>query len=461
MYQYLDLEDTIIALATAPGAAAIAMLRLSGKEAFAIANAVFSKKNLQDEPGHTAHLGYVRNEEGGLIDQVLLTIFRGPRSYTGEDVVEFSCHGSPFIQQQLLELLLRSGARLAKQGEFTLRAFLHGRMDLAQAEAVADLIAAESASSHQLALQQMRGGFSQDIERLREQLIEFASLIELELDFGEEDVEFANREDLRSLVQAILLRLRQLSDSFQLGNVLKKGVATVIAGRPNAGKSTLLNALLREERAIVSPIAGTTRDTIEELFTIEGLQFRLIDTAGLRQAKDGIERIGIERSMQKIQEAQLLLYVFDAKEQSLAECQSDLEALPGKGLKTLLIANKLDLLSEQDQKELTKGLGKQGLLLSAKEQGGIEELKEQLYQSVIGGELQLEDGLVSNARHYEALRSAQDSLQSVLEGLDWGQTGDFLAMDIRHALRALGEITGKVDVEDLLDSIFSNFCIGK
>jgi tRNA modification GTPase len=326
MYNYLDLQDTIVAIATAPGIGAIAVIRLSGKEAITIANQYFNK-NLAKVDSHTVHLGYVLDEKDRRIDQVLATVFKNPHSYTREDVVEISCHGSSFIQQQLMELYLRNGARLAKQGEFTLRAFMNGQLDLAQAEAVADLISADSDAAHALAMNQMRGGFSAEIKGLREELIHFASLIELELDFGEEDVEFADRKDLRDLVTRILGIMRQLLDSFHLGNVMKNGVSTVIAGRPNAGKSTLLNTLLNEERAIVSEIAGTTRDTIEELLNINGILYRLVDTAGIREAGDQIEAIGVQKTFEKIAQSTILVYMYDAINTTAADVEGDLAQL--------------------------------------------------------------------------------------------------------------------------------------
>lgn len=342
-YTAHNLSDTIVALATPQGVGAIGVIRLSGPKAIGIVDAVFPAKNLLKQAGHTVHFGTIRNEENKIIDEVLATLFVAPRSYTGENVVEVSCHGSDYIIQELIQLFIRQGARLAQAGEFTMRAFLNGQMDLSQAEAVADLIASSSASSHQLAMQQMRGGFSNEIAALRQQLIDFASLIELELDFGEEDVEFANRDDLKVLVEKIQSVLRQLIQSFQLGNVLKKGVSTVIAGRPNAGKSTLLNALLNEERAIVSDIAGTTRDTIEEVLNIKGVEFRLIDTAGIREAEDTIEAMGVEKTLEKVRQSSLLIYVFDIIETSPEEVRSDLEKLIQEGMHVLVVANKMDL----------------------------------------------------------------------------------------------------------------------
>ena len=457
MYNYLNLKDTILAQATASGTAAISVIRISGEDAIAMLASFFSGKDLRTVPTHTVHLGYIRDEAGQSIDQVLATVFIGPNSYTRENVVEISCHGSPYIVQKLMELFLRNGARLARQGEFTLRAFLNGQLDLAQAEAVADLIASDSDASHELAMKQIRGGFSNEINKLREELINFASLIELELDFGEEDVEFANRKDLEALITRILGIIKQLMDSFRLGNVLKNGVSTVIAGRPNAGKSTLLNTLLNEERAIVSEIAGTTRDTIEETLNINGVLFRLIDTAGIREAGDQIEAIGVQKTFEKIAESTILVYVYDVLSTSQEEVQKDLAQLSKDGLTVLVLANKTDALNE-NQKALIPAEHYQ---ISAKFRDNIDAFKEALYKLVLDGNINSENTVVTNLRHYQALNGAYESLSSVLNGLSLHITGDFLAMDIRHALRYLGEITGQVDVEDLLENIFSKFCIGK
>lgn len=464
MYQLVDLQDTIIAIATAAGSAAIGVIRLSGPKAIELVNHQFKAKDLEQVPSHTVHLGYLRNEAGNIIDQVLVTVFKGPTSYTKEDVIEISCHGSRYIQQQLLELFIRQGTRLARQGEFTLRAFLNGQLDLSQAEAVADLIAADSEAAHQLALKQMRGGVSDEIKALRDQLIHFASMIELELDFGEEDVEFANRDDLKNLVETIIQLLKQLLDSFQLGNAIKHGVYTVIAGRPNAGKSTLLNALLKEDRAIVSDIAGTTRDTIEAMLNIQGVQFRIIDTAGIREATDQIEAIGVEKTLAEVAKSAILLYVYDRSQLSPKAALEDLAQLQNEDLKILVLANKQDqpLLANSDQiaqAELEQQY--HYLPISAKTTDNLPALQTALYELVASGSLQTEQTLVSNSRHYEALQKALESLHAVLEGLDVGMSGDFLAMDIRHCLNYLGEITGEISTDDLLGNIFSRFCIGK
>lgn len=455
--------DTIIALATPPGVGAIGVIRLSGPDAFRIADSVFHGKELGAQPSHTIHFGTIRDEEGRVLDEVLASVFRGPNSYTGEDVVEISCHGSHYILQEVMALLLRKGAGLAKPGEFTLRAFLNGRMDLSQAEAVADLIASESASAHAVAMQQMRGGFSNEIKQLRQQLIDFAALIELELDFGEEDVEFANRDDLKALIHRILSLMDALLRSFQLGNAIKNGVSTVIAGRPNAGKSTLLNALLNEERAIVSDIAGTTRDTIEETLHIGGVAFRIIDTAGIREAQDAIEAIGVAKTMEKVRQSAVLVYVFDVIRSSPEELRGDLAQLAHHDTKLLVVANKMDLnpYTTYEQYANEYFSSDAWVPVSALNQMNIEFLKEKLLNAVLGGDLNLEHTVVANTRHYEALLKASESLRDALHAIDTGVTGDFIAMDIRRALTFLGEITGEINTEDLLDSIFSRFCIGK
>lgn len=468
-YAQHNLKDTIVALATPAGIGAIGVIRLSGEDAFMIANDVFHGKDLTKQASHTIHFGTIRDDNNKIIDEVLISLFIAPKSYTGEHVVEVSCHGSNYIIQQLIQLFIKKGARLAQPGEFTLRAFLNGRMDLSQAEAVADLVAAESESAHKVALQQMRGGFSNEIKRLREELIHFASMIELELDFGEEDVEFANRDDLKQLIIKIQKLIHSLIQSFQLGNAIKNGVSTVIAGRPNAGKSTLLNALLNEERAIVSDIAGTTRDTIEEVLNIKGIQFRLIDTAGIREAQDQIEAIGVEKTMQKIQQSALLVYLFDVIKTPPEEVHKDLEKLVHPGIQLLVVANKMDLnpYTKAEHYIIKDSAAHQHIStsnfipVSAINQMNIEYLKEKLYEAALSGKTSLESTVVTNMRHYEALQKADDSLQAALQGLNSGITGDFLAMDIRRALAYLGEITGEVGVEDLLDNIFSKFCIGK
>lgn len=480
-----NLQDTIVALATPAGVGAIAVIRLSGEKAISIANQVFYGKNLEKQASHTVHFGTIRTDSGHILDEVLATVFIAPKSYTRENTVEFSLHGSPYIAQQVIQLLVQKGARLAQAGEFTLRAFLNGQLDLSQAEAVADLIASSSAAAHNLAVQQLRGGISSEIANLRQELINFASLIELELDFSEEDVEFANRDDLKKLIQKIQNYLSILIQSFTLGNAMKTGISTVIAGRPNAGKSTLLNALLNEERAIVSDIAGTTRDTIEEILNIQGIEFRLIDTAGIREATDQIEAIGVQKTMEKIGQSAILIYVFDIMQTKIDEVLSDLNQLMREDMKLLVICNKMDTNPYFDWKWLTNPLDNsippfffsdetppsvpplflpeaaQIIALSAKLGMNISYLKEKLYSLIADGAVDMGSTIVSNARHYEALVRSSESLDDVLRGLSGGITTDFVAMDIRRALHHLGEITGEVGVEDLLENIFSKFCIGK
>ena len=457
------MSDTIIALATPPGVGAIGVIRLSGPTAIQLADAVFHGKKLSEQASHTIHFGTIRDEKDQILDEVLVSLFIGPRSYTGEHVVEISCHGSNYIIQELIRLFIRKGARLAQPGEFTMRAFLNGRMDLSQAEAVADLIASNSAAAQQVAIKQLRGGISNEIKKLRQELIDFASLIELELDFGEEDVEFANRDQLRALVQKLLRLIHKLSDSFQLGNAIKEGVNTVIAGRPNAGKSTLLNALLNEDRAIVSEIAGTTRDTIEESLNIHGIQFRIIDTAGIREASDAIEAIGVQKTLEKVRQSAVLIYLFDVIKTQPAELEADLAQLIHDETQLLVVANKMDLNPYTEYKHYANPYftAEQWIPISAANEMNIEYLKERLYQTVVGQDAGMDGAVVSNARHYEALLRAQTSLEAVIQDLDNAVTTDFVAMDIRHALAYLGEITGEISTEDLLDNIFSRFCIGK
>ncbi|MEM9823273.1 MAG: tRNA uridine-5-carboxymethylaminomethyl(34) synthesis GTPase MnmE [Bacteroidota bacterium] len=460
---YTHLNDTIVALATPPGVGAIGVIRLSGANAIEIVDQYFRGKNLKEQNSHTIHFGSIRDDHDQIIDEVLVALFVGPKSYTGEHVVEVSCHGSPYILQQVIQLFISGGVRMAQPGEFTMRAFLNGRMDLSQAEAVADLIASSSASAHSIAIQQMRGGFSDAIQKLRQELIDFASLIELELDFSEEDVEFANREALKELVQKIRGLLRALIQSFQLGNVIKNGINTVIAGRPNAGKSTLLNALLNEERAIVSDIAGTTRDTIEEVLNIQGIEFRLIDTAGIRDAQDQIEAIGVEKTLEKIQQSAVLLYVFDVIQSPPEEVRKDLAQLVNQDLSFLVIANKMDLNPYTKAAHYTNDLlpAERFLPVSALNKMNIEYLKQRLHELVVDQEVIQESTIVSNVRHYEALAKAEESLGEVLNGLASGVSSDFVAMDIRRALQFLGEITGEISTDDLLGNIFGKFCIGK
>ncbi len=458
-YNKHDLGDTICALATAGGVGAIGVIRVSGSQAITLVNEVFKGKNLTQQPTHTVHFGKIM-EGTRVVDEVLASVFIGPKSYTGEHTVELSCHGSPYIQQQILQVLVGKGCRLAKPGEFTLRAFLNKKLDLSQAEAVADLIASNSEESHRTAMMQMRGGFSAQIAHMREQLINFASLIELELDFAEEDVEFAKREELVALVSNIQQLVQTLINSFAYGNAIKNGIPTVIAGKPNAGKSTLLNALVNEERAIVSAIAGTTRDTIEETFVLDGITFRLTDTAGIRhQTSDQIEAIGIERTMAKIQQASIVVYVFDVATTTPQQLAEELHAFAGINAILIPVANKADIATAA-QLQAFKQAYQAGVELSAKTQQGVQHLTQTLIEAVRKHEVK-NDVVITNLRHYEALRHANDSLQQVLNGIDMRITGELLAFDIRKALMHLGEITGEVTTDDLLANIFSKFCIGK
>lgn len=453
-----SVTDTIVAPATPAGIGAIAVIRVSGKKAIEITNAIFSGKDLSQASSHTIHFGTIQSENGEIIDEVLVSIFREPYSFTKENCTEISCHGSPYIVEQILKLLLAKGARMAEAGEFTKRAFLNGRFDLAQAEAVADLIASASQASHQIAMKQMRGGFSQKIKELRTELIRFAALVELELDFAEEDVEFANRTELKSFLQNVTQYVNELLQSFAWGNVLKNGIPTAIVGKPNAGKSTLLNTLLQEEKAIVSDIAGTTRDIIEDEIILEGIRFRFIDTAGLRETQDTIEAIGVERAKQKMQEASLILYLIDSSEmkENLDFLQKELQNLQKP---YFILFNKTDKLSAEKIAELEQI--PKSLCISAKEQKGIEKLKNTLIGLVKEQKVSHSDIVISNVRHYEALAKTQQSLQKVLVDIDTAITTDLLAADIREAIRHLGEIIGEVSNEDLLDYIFSKFCIGK
>jgi tRNA modification GTPase len=461
-YSKHQFDDTIVALATPAGVGAIAVIRLSGKDALQIADRFFYGKKLSRQASHTAHFGTIRADNQQIIDEVLATVFVAPRSYTRENTVEISTHGSPYIVQQVIQLAIRHGARMAQPGEFTLRAFLNGQLDLSQAEAVADLIASSSESAHQLAIQQMRGGFSLKIKELRNQLVNFASLMELELDFGEEDVEFANRSELKLLILKIQQVIRNLSDSFALGNVLKNGVLTVIAGRPNAGKSTLLNALLNEERAIVSEIAGTTRDTIEEILNINGIAFRLVDTAGIRQATDAIEAIGVQKTLEKVRQSAVLLYVFDLLETTTEEVKADLASLRQQDMKILVICNKVDSKEGFNRNDFAQTIQADNIIaLSAKYGTNLKDLKSTLYELVSAGQVKSESTIVSNARHYEALQKSDECLSAVLNSMAIGVTTDFVAMDLRMALYHLGSIVGSVTTDDLLENIFRNFCIGK
>ena len=456
-------STTICALATAPGVGAIAVIRVSGSQAIEICSTIFFGKDLNKVASHTAHFGTIRAKDK-IVDEVLVTVFKGKKSFTGENSVEISTHGSPYIQQQVIQLLIDKGAIMAQPGEFTLRAFLNGKLDLSQAEAVADVIAANSETSHALAMSQMRGGFSAEIQQLRTQLIHFASLIELELDFGEEDVEFANRADLKELVAQLNAVLFSLIHSFDYGNVIKSGVPVAIIGSPNVGKSTLLNALLNEERAIVSDIAGTTRDVIEDEIILDGISFRFIDTAGIRATSDSIETLGIEKTYQKLKQAAIVMLLVDAatiaRKELLSNIQNIKEKIGEKQKHLIVVANKMDKVASKEAIEtIFEGI-ENVIFVAAREKQNITTIKTHLVQCIQQGASN-NDVVVTNARHYEALTKANDSLLKVLEGLDTNITGDFLAMDIRQALHHLGEITGNITTDDLLDNIFSKFCIGK
>jgi len=456
-------KTTIVAPATGNGPAAIAVIRLSGPAAFEIVQSVFvspSGKKISEQSGYTILFGKIV-DEGRVIDEVLLSIFRAPHSYTGENVIELSCHGSPFIRQEILAILQRRGAIPAAAGEFTLRAFLNGKMDLSQAEAVADLIASENKSSHELAMKQLRGGYSAKIRELRNSLMNFMALIELELDFSTEDVEFADRNHLRTLISQISKVIEGLLQSFALGNAIKTGIPVTIAGKPNAGKSTLLNALMREEKAIVSDIAGTTRDSIEDELVIEGYAFRLIDTAGLRQTADTIENLGIERSYLKIKEADIILYLFDTSGTKMQELEQELSALRAEAnSESIIVAvgNKCDLPAAAGYEQTFANID-HFVALSAKEGSGIQDLENKLVELVKNR--RNSDTLVTNARHAEALRKSLGNLNSVLTGMELHIPGDLLASDLREALSALSEITGEVSNEEVLGVIFGKFCIGK
>jgi tRNA modification GTPase len=455
----IDWDDTIVALATPPGMGAIGVIRVSGKQTFSILNDLFPSKNLLEQASHTLVVGLLK-DQSKVLDEVVLSLFKGPKSYTGEDVIEISCHGSAYIQSQIIASITARGARLAKAGEFTQRAFLNGKLDLAQAESVADLIASNSEASKRAAIHTMRGGFSTDLAYLREQLIKFSALIELELDFAEEDVEFANRSALHSTVNELQQATQQLINSFALGNVIKNGVQVAIIGKPNAGKSTLLNALLNENRAIVSDIAGTTRDTIEEVLNIEGVLFRLIDTAGIRtQTDDVIEQLGVAKSLEKMNAADLVVYLFDAATTSIQDIEAVAKELTTTGIKHVLVANKIDSITPEKLAvlEATASI----VCIAAKNKLAIDTLKNALVQKAVGGDVQTESTVVTNARHQDALLKLQASLQDVSAGLSAKITGDLLALDIRQCLHYLGLITGEITNDDQLDYIFSKFCIGK
>ena len=460
-------NDSIIALATPSGIGAISVIRISGEDAINIVSKKFnsiSGKELKNQKTHTIHLGHII-ENNRIIDEVLVSVFKNPSSYTGENIVEISCHGSSYIQQEIIQLFLKNGCRMADNGEFTMRAFLNGKMDLSQAEAVADVIASNSSASHQLAIQQMRGGITNELKDLRAKLLDFAALIELELDFSGEDVEFADRTKFKELVATISSVLKKLIDSFSFGNAMKNGIPVAIIGEPNVGKSTLLNSLFNEEKAIVSEIAGTTRDAIEDELIIEGVAFRFIDTAGIRQTNDIVESIGIRKTFEKAENAQLLIFLIDSnkfadsKSFFLEEIETIKNRFPNKRL--LLIANKIDSLPEKQRKEITASVN-DILLLSAKEKIGITTLLKELTSLVNKGALSNNETIVTNSRHFEALNNALNAINSVQEGIDLEISTDLFSIDIRECLRHLGNITGEYDVDkDILGHIFYNFCIGK
>lgn len=460
-------HDTICAPATPPGSGAISLIRVSGSDAINITKKFFRpvKKGLSlpSVKSQTIHRGQIYKGDKP-IDEVMVSVFKSPNSYTGENIVEISCHGSQFIQQQIIELLTDKGARVAQPGEFTLRAFLNGKMDLSQAEAVADLVASSSEASHQIAYKQMRGHFSWRIEELRRQLVDFATLIELELDFSEEDVEFASREKLNKLLNNIEKELTKLIDSFSVGNVLKTGVPVAIIGEPNVGKSTLLNAILNEEKAIVSETPGTTRDAIEDTIIIDRVSFRFIDTAGLRESDNEIEGMGVEKTYQKINQASIILYLFDASKTSIEEINETVEKfreiIEDKSKKMILIANKADLLMEIP-KNFRNLVELETIFVSAKRKTNINLITDSLLQTFKNDIPSQEDIVVSNTRHHQALKETQNIIKNIRQGIDEKISGDLLSTDIRAALYHLGTITGEVTSEEILDNIFENFCIGK
>jgi tRNA modification GTPase len=458
--QFIGWDDTIVALATPPGVGAIGVIRLSGKKCFDIINKLFPSKDLKLQSSHTLHVGYVVRE-GKILDEAVVSLFKAPRSYTGEDVIEISCHGSPYIHQQVLDACIQEGVRLARPGEFTQRAFLNGKLDLSQAEAVADLIASNTSASHKAAINNIRGKFSEALKDLREQLVKFSALIELELDFSQEDVEFVDRLQLKKLVDYAMGQVKALIQSFKLGNVIKNGVTVAIIGKPNAGKSTLLNALLNEDRAIVSEIPGTTRDTIEELLNIDGILFRLIDTAGIRNhSNDIIESFGIEKSLQKMKQADIVLYLFDVDEMAVQELKAVAKDMQEQNISYLLVGNKIDQKNEAPIHEIfltTDGI----IFISAKNNLHLEVLKERMVDIVLKDTISTENVIVTNARHYHSLVQVNEALNDVMQGLENKIPGDLLALDIRTSLQYLGEITGEITNEDQLDYIFSKFCIGK
>lgn len=451
-------DDTIVALATAHGIGAIAVIRISGGNALEIADKLFPSKDLQQVKSHTLHVGFLKDGPDTL-DEVVVAVYKAPKSYTGEHVIEISCHGSPYVQEKIINAIIKNGARLAKPGEFTQRAFINGKLDLTQAEAVADLIASNASAAHRTALHNIRGGFSNVLKDLRDQLLQFSALIELELDFSQEDVEFADRTRFFELLGRVESITNELINSFQLGNVIRNGVSVAIVGKPNAGKSTLLNTLLNENRAIVSEIAGTTRDTIEEVINIDGILFRLIDTAGIRESTDVIESIGVEKSMEKLKQADIVLYMFDVNNETVNELEAAVFQVKDLNSNYLLLGNKIDVLTVDKAAE--KFSGDDILFISAKSHFHVDILKERLVEKVIGGTINTESTIVTNARHYTSLLEIAKSVADIKQAMKDNLPGDLITPDIRRCLHYLGEITGDITNEDQLDYIFSKFCIGK
>ncbi|MBC7651073.1 MAG: tRNA uridine-5-carboxymethylaminomethyl(34) synthesis GTPase MnmE [Deinococcales bacterium] len=452
-------DDTIVALATPQGIGAIGVIRVSGQKTFPIIDTMFSSKKVSAQTSHTLLVGLLKDGDE-ILDEVVLAIFKNPKSYTGEDVIEISCHGSPFILEKIINTLVKNGCRIAKPGEFTQRAFLNGKLDLAQAEAVADLIASNTEASRNTAIKNMRGGFSSSLAVLRDQLIRFSAMIELELDFAQEDVEFADRTALLNLIDELKKTTNQLLQSFHLGNVIKNGVQVAIIGKPNAGKSTLLNTLLNENRAIVSDIAGTTRDTIEEILNIQGVLFRLIDTAGIRlHTNDIIETIGVEKSFEKMRSANVVIYLFDVHNMPIVELQNVVYDFEKEAINYLLIGNKIDEGSSDVMQQFSSF--KNIIFIAAKTNNNIGTLKQNLVQQAVQGNINTEATIVTNARHHEALQQLLSSLHDIQQGLKAKIPGDLLSLDIRQSLHFLGLITGEISNDDQLDFIFSKFCIGK
>lgn len=453
-------DDTIVAVATPPGIGAIGVIRVSGNKTFDIVNKLFPSKNIATQQANTLHVGYLKDGEN-ILDEVVLSIFKNPSSYTGEDVIEISCHGSPYVQQQVMDAIIRGGARIAKAGEFTQRAFLNGKLDLTQAESVADLIMSNTTASQNVALKNMRGGFSKVLKEMRERLIQFSALIELELDFSEEDVEFADRKKFLDLIKEIDETVKNLLQSFRLGNVIKNGVSVAIIGNPNAGKSTLLNTLLNENRAIVSEIEGTTRDTIEEIININGILFRLIDTAGIREhSQDIIENMGVVKSREKIKEADIVLYLFDINTTSDDELTVAVNEIKSQNENVIPVANKIDCFDKNVLNE-KKQMYPESIFISGKMNEGVEDLKKKLFETATGSSFLSENIIITNARHFSALTEISSSLEEIRTGIENKISGDLIAPDIRRCLYYLGEITGEITNEDMLDYIFSKFCIGK